>query len=113
MEPQQKLRLKVSTNTGLNIMCTVNKDWTVDALYPHITKLYKEVTEDQREVSGNLRITMLKKSEFFIPKSQLVGEIFVDGDDVSCHVDFQPRPSKGKKEKKHEKREEKDMARDK
>ena len=41
MDQHQKLRLKVSTNTGLNIMCTVNKDWAVEQLYPHITKLYK------------------------------------------------------------------------
>lgn len=41
MDQHQKLRLKVSTNTGLNIMCTANKDWTVDQLYPHITRLYK------------------------------------------------------------------------
>lgn len=62
MEQQQRLRLKVSTNTGLNIMCTVNKDWSVDALYPHITKLYKEVTEDQGEGNVNMTITMLKKN---------------------------------------------------
>lgn len=47
MDQHQKLRLKVTTNTGLNLMCTVNKSWTVEQLYPHITKLYKEVTEDQ------------------------------------------------------------------
>ena len=81
MDPQnQKLRLKVTTNTGLNIMCTVHKDWTVSMLYPHIAKLYEEVTEDQGDNWGNLRITTLKKQEFFIPRSQLVGEIFQDGD---------------------------------
>jgi hypothetical protein len=29
MDQSDRLRLKVSTNTGLNIMCTVNKDLTI------------------------------------------------------------------------------------
>ena len=41
MDQHQKLRLKVTTNTGLNLMCKVNKNWTIEQLYPHITKLYK------------------------------------------------------------------------
>jgi hypothetical protein len=41
MDQHQRLRLKVITNTGLNIMCTANKDITVDQLYPQITHLYQ------------------------------------------------------------------------
>lgn len=71
----------MSTNTGLNIICTVYKDWTVEQLYPHITKLYKEVTEDTGgNTHNNMHITTLKKNTYYIPKSQVVGEIFLDGD---------------------------------
>lgn len=73
-------------------MCTVNKDWSVQQLYPHITKLYKQVTEDQDNNNNNnndkdkdkekceIQITTLKKNTYYIPKSQIVGEVFVDGD---------------------------------
>lgn len=106
----QKLRLKVCTNTGLNIMCTVNKDWTVDKLYPHITGLYKEVTEDQGGNNVFVYITTLKKNSFFIPKSQVVGEIFNDGDEVTCNVEVKSSKNSGnKKERVEEKRNAKDF----
>jgi hypothetical protein len=41
----QRIRLKILTNTNLNLMCTVNKEWTIQQLYPYITNLYHEVTE--------------------------------------------------------------------
>ena len=59
-------------------------------------------------------ITMLKKGEYFIPRSQLVGDIFSDEDEVACHVEFRSHKkndqTKGKKEKKAEKANEKVVA---
>ena len=36
----ERLRLKVSTSTGLNIMCSASKEWKVDTLYSYLERLY-------------------------------------------------------------------------
>ena len=41
---EEKIRLRVSTNTGLNLMCSVVKEWKIDRLLNHIATLYSEVT---------------------------------------------------------------------
>lgn len=47
MDHQSKIRLKVKTDTGLNILCTAPRDWRVAQLYSHLSKLFKEVIEEE------------------------------------------------------------------
>ena len=63
-------------------MCSVPKKWLVHKLYSHLEKLYAEVTEDHGLQQRNIIITKMKRDEYYIPKSQEVGAIFSDLDQI-------------------------------
>jgi hypothetical protein len=46
-EKKNRIKLRVLTSTGLNLLCTANRSQKVKELLPHIIKLYEEVKEDQ------------------------------------------------------------------
>jgi len=62
------------------------------------------VTEDQGGQHVYVHITTLKKNNYFIPKSQVVGEIFLDGDEVNCNVETKVVKNGNKKERMIEKK---------
>jgi len=47
LEKKNRIKLKVTTNTGLNLLCTANRGQRVRELLPHIANIYEEVKEDQ------------------------------------------------------------------
>ena len=63
MDHQSKIRLKVNTDTGLNILCTAPKDWRVSSLYSHISRLYQEVTLEENPTleHSEVRVTKIMK----------------------------------------------------
>lgn len=62
------------------------------------------MTEDQGGEHLSVSITTLKKNNYFIPKSQVVGEIFIDGDEVNCNVETKPLRNIPKKERVNDKK---------
>ena len=48
---------------------------------------------------GRISIIKIKKDEYLIPRSQKVGEIFADGDEITCVVGIIKQENKEKKMK--------------
>jgi hypothetical protein len=61
-------------------MCSAQKNWHISSLYPYLESLYEEVTYEQGTINNGISITKLKKDDFYIPRSQLIGEVFDDLD---------------------------------
>ena len=88
---KNKIKLRVVTSTGLNLLCTANTAQKVRELLPHIIKLYQEVKEDQGLVANAHKntqptIKFLKKEQFYVAPSEMVGDIFDDNDEVFCEI---------------------------
>ena len=62
------------------------------------------MTEEQGHNHGTITITKLKKGDFYLPKSQVVGEVFSDMDEISCTVHLRNEKSHNKKEQKERKK---------
>jgi hypothetical protein len=104
-EELPRIRLKVATNAGINILCTALRSWRVVDWLPHIEEAYREVKEDQEDDEPSkqrfIRALRIKKGEFYIANSELVGDIFEDNDEVQCEITFPPKEtSKAKQPKK-------------
>lgn len=105
-EELPRIRLKVATNAGINILCTALRSWRVVDWLPHIEEAYREVKEDQEDDEPSkqrfIRALRIKKGDFYIANSELVGDIFEDNDEVQCEITFPPKHApKSKPPKKH------------
>lgn len=56
-ERKNRIKLRVLTSTGLNLLCTANRSQKVKELLPHIIKLYEEVKEDQGLIDPHNQVT--------------------------------------------------------
>lgn len=59
------------------------------------------MTADQGDKNHHIQVNTLKKNGYYIPQSQVVGEIFMDNDEVTCNVDVDKATRK--QQKKEEK----------
>lgn len=105
-EELPRIRLKVATNAGINILCTALRTWRVVEWLPYIEEAYREVKEDQEGDEDSrkrfIKAIRIKKGNFYIANSELIGDIFEDNDEVQCEIAF---PSAEKKKSKKERKE--------
>jgi hypothetical protein len=113
-EELPRIRLKVATNAGINILCTALRTWRVVEWLPHIEEAYREVKEDQEGDEDSkrrfIRALRIKKGDFYIANSELIGDIFEDNDEVQCEIAFPQAGEKrrSKKDRKSDKKQHKD-----
>lgn len=106
-EDNSRIRLKVITKEGINILCTALKDQKIAEWLPHFEQAYREVKEEQGDdhVSKKRMIKSMrvKKDNYYIANSEIIGDVFEDNDEVFCEIVF-PQSKKQSKEAKQKKK---------
>ena len=91
-EEMPRIRLKVATNARINILCTALRRWKVAEWLPHIEEAYREVKEEQAEDERSkqrfIKALRIKKGQFYIANSEIIGDVFEDNDEVQCEIVF-------------------------
>lgn len=105
-EDNSRIKLKVLTTTGINILCTALRNQKISQWLPHFEEAYREVKEEQGEDQHSrqtfIRAVRVKKEDYYIANSQIIGDVFVDNDEVCCEIvgDGGKKKSKAEKQKK-------------
>ena len=89
-----RIKLKVVTNEGINILCTALKNWRVSDWLPHLEQAYRQVKADYDGDSHTRQIFLskarIRKGDFLIAHSEVIGDVFVDNDIVHCDIKLPP-----------------------
>jgi hypothetical protein len=93
----------VLTTGGISILCTALKTQKVGEWLPLFEETYREVKEEQADDYHSkkqfIKALRIKKDDYYVANSEVVGDVFEDNDQVFCEISSKQTKKQNKNQK--------------
>ncbi len=81
------IRLRIKTNKGINMIIAIEIDKTMRELAHRVLNCYHQLVEQCMMIPPkrrDLSVSAIKIESFFVSKSEIIGNMLKDNDEVEC-----------------------------